>query len=56
MYINELNGNLLKQAEVNNMQALKLLEMKNTLLEYDIKLRIYPATEFRKKLKILVNV
>ena len=54
--MNEMTNNLLKQGEVNNRQALKLLDMKNTLLEFESKMRIYPATEIKKKLKILVNV
>jgi len=56
MYCNELNKAILKHAEVNNLQAMKLLEMKNQIFEFEIKLRIYPATEIRKKIKVLVNV
>ena len=56
MYISEINENLLKQAEINNLQAMKLLQMKTTMMEYEIKLRIYPATEIHKKRKTLVNV
>ena len=43
-------------AETNNLQATKLLEMKTLLLEYETRMRIYPAAEVRSKLKTLVNV
>ncbi len=56
MYANELNKKLLAHAQNNGEQALKLIEMKNKLVEYDLNSRIYPATEVRKKLKLLVNV
>ena len=55
-YIHELNEAIIKHSEDNGHLGVKLLEMKTMLLEYETRLRIYPAAEIRKKLKVPVNV
>lgn len=47
---------MLKHEQENSGFAMKLIEMKTLLLEYETRMRVYPAAEIRTKIKVLVHV
>eukprot|EP00831_Metopus_contortus_P019682 TRINITY_DN18561_c0_g1_i3.p1 TRINITY_DN18561_c0_g1~~TRINITY_DN18561_c0_g1_i3.p1 ORF type:complete len:355 (-),score=101.80 TRINITY_DN18561_c0_g1_i3:50-1114(-) len=55
-YLNQLQRIIEEHDEENGRLATKLIDMKSVLLEFESQIRIYPAAELRKKLKILVNL
>lgn len=56
VYINELNEKLNKHSEENKQLAAKLLDTKTLLVEYETRIRLYPAVQILKQAKMLVHV